>query len=256
MSEDVCPHGHVGHMKFRVATGKRWCTECELTRSRERRKYSHRGQTVNLERLSRRRSLQIFGAEPVGEYWRPKTREDCSRVPRPCPFVACKWHLFVDVTDVERLRIGQCRGYQAGVSRGRGCASEWGVGAVKCWCNDRVECSPCQSSRLRFAQAMRDAHGEWLTRNSTRTLLDVSCPSCGGRLRLLVYPVEHVWGEPSVRCVEQCSKCGQPHSQRDIIVRGDQTTTDEHVDGKRTTWSQVGPLEYCYGTAPVRGIRP
>ncbi len=99
MSEDVCPHGHVGHMKFRVATGRWWCTECELTRSRERRKYSHRGQTVNLERLSRRRSLQIFGAEPVGEYWRPKTRGDCARVPRPCPFVACKWHLFVDVTD-------------------------------------------------------------------------------------------------------------------------------------------------------------
>lgn len=28
---------------------------------------------------------------------RPKTRADCADVPRPCPFVSCKYHLYLDV---------------------------------------------------------------------------------------------------------------------------------------------------------------
>lgn len=29
---------------------------------------------------------------------RPRTRGDCSSVPRPCPFVSCKWNLYLDVS--------------------------------------------------------------------------------------------------------------------------------------------------------------
>jgi hypothetical protein len=29
--------------------------------------------------------------------WRPKTRAACAGGPRPCPFVGCKFHLFLDV---------------------------------------------------------------------------------------------------------------------------------------------------------------
>jgi hypothetical protein len=28
---------------------------------------------------------------------RPKTRADCADVPRPCPFVSCRWNLYLDV---------------------------------------------------------------------------------------------------------------------------------------------------------------
>lgn len=31
--------------------------------------------------------------------WRPKTRDDCRDVPRPCPFVGCRWNLYLDVTE-------------------------------------------------------------------------------------------------------------------------------------------------------------
>lgn len=30
---------------------------------------------------------------------RPKRRADCRDGPRPCPFVACKYHLFLDITE-------------------------------------------------------------------------------------------------------------------------------------------------------------
>jgi len=34
---------------------------------------------------------------PEHDGWRPKVRADCSSFPRPCPFVGCKYHLFLDV---------------------------------------------------------------------------------------------------------------------------------------------------------------
>ncbi len=30
-------------------------------------------------------------------YWKPTTRADCANVSRPCPYVSCKHHLFLDV---------------------------------------------------------------------------------------------------------------------------------------------------------------
>lgn len=34
---------------------------------------------------------------PERGYWRPVTRADCARVPRPCPYVLCKHHLYLDI---------------------------------------------------------------------------------------------------------------------------------------------------------------
>ena len=36
---------------------------------------------------------------------RPQTREDCRDASRPCPFVACRHHLYLDVTDVGSLKL-------------------------------------------------------------------------------------------------------------------------------------------------------
>lgn len=37
---------------------------------------------------------------------RPKTRADCVNVPRPCPFVSCRYNLYLDVSDNgRRIRI-------------------------------------------------------------------------------------------------------------------------------------------------------
>ena len=43
---------------------------------------------------------------PERGYWRPLTRGDCSQVPRPCPYVGCKYHLYLDVQDSGNLRLG------------------------------------------------------------------------------------------------------------------------------------------------------
>ncbi len=37
--------------------------------------------------------------EEIGPYWRPKTRGDCAEVERPCPYVGCKFHLYLDVNE-------------------------------------------------------------------------------------------------------------------------------------------------------------
>ncbi len=35
---------------------------------------------------------------PETDYWKPATRAECAEGPRPCPFVSCKHHLFIDVS--------------------------------------------------------------------------------------------------------------------------------------------------------------
>jgi hypothetical protein len=36
---------------------------------------------------------------------RPKTRSDCEDAERPCPWVGCKYHLYLDVTEKGSLRL-------------------------------------------------------------------------------------------------------------------------------------------------------
>ena len=37
---------------------------------------------------------------PEHEYWKPRTRADCVDMERPCPYVSCKYHLYIDVHPV------------------------------------------------------------------------------------------------------------------------------------------------------------
>jgi hypothetical protein len=36
---------------------------------------------------------------------RPKTRGDCERAERPCPWVSCKYHVYIDVTRRGNLKL-------------------------------------------------------------------------------------------------------------------------------------------------------
>lgn len=36
---------------------------------------------------------------------RPRNRADCVDAPRPCPFVSCRYHLYLEVTEAGSLRI-------------------------------------------------------------------------------------------------------------------------------------------------------
>ena len=57
-----------------------------------------RSRTIALKRLTRAELAR--GAElypPVEDVERPRTRDDCRDAPRPCPWVACKHHLYLDI---------------------------------------------------------------------------------------------------------------------------------------------------------------
>jgi hypothetical protein len=50
--------------------------------------------TYNVRDLKRLPVLKVRIDEP-----RPKTRGDCKDGPRPCPWVGCKYHLYLDVNE-------------------------------------------------------------------------------------------------------------------------------------------------------------
>ena len=61
-----------------------------------------RARTISIKRLSKReleRGRQLF---PIEQIARPENREAClqgTHAERPCPFVSCKHHLYLDVND-------------------------------------------------------------------------------------------------------------------------------------------------------------
>ncbi len=74
--------------------------EPEITREqrRSRRKRDVRARTISVKRMTKR-ELEIGRLLfPETEYWRPRNRAECAEGPRPCPFVSCKHHLFIDVS--------------------------------------------------------------------------------------------------------------------------------------------------------------
>lgn len=65
---------------------------------RSRRKRDVRARTISVKRMTKR-ELEIGRLlYPETDYWRPRTRAECVDGPRPCPFVSCKHHLFIDVS--------------------------------------------------------------------------------------------------------------------------------------------------------------
>ena len=65
---------------------------------RSRRKREVRARTISVKRMTTR-ELEIGRMlYPENDYERPRTREECVEGERPCPFVSCKHHLFLDVS--------------------------------------------------------------------------------------------------------------------------------------------------------------
>lgn len=56
-----------------------------------------KAKTIAMKRLTKE-ELRIGALlYPERSYWRPKSRGECSNVARPCPYVSCKYHLYIDV---------------------------------------------------------------------------------------------------------------------------------------------------------------
>ena len=82
------------------ATALEPATEESITREqrRSRRKRDIRARTISVKRMTKR-ELEIGRLlYPETDYWKPKTRSECVDGPRPCPYVSCKHHLFIDVS--------------------------------------------------------------------------------------------------------------------------------------------------------------
>jgi hypothetical protein len=65
---------------------------------RSRRKRDVRARTISVKRMTKR-ELEIGRLlYPETGYYKPRTRAECVDGPRPCPYVSCKHHLYIDVS--------------------------------------------------------------------------------------------------------------------------------------------------------------
>jgi len=67
---------------------------------RRRRRSRARARTISIRRLSKAELNRGRALYPEEDYWRPKSRGECAQMERPCPFVSCKYHLYIDVHPV------------------------------------------------------------------------------------------------------------------------------------------------------------
>jgi len=64
---------------------------------RRRRRDQPRSRTIAQKRLTKEELRQGALLLPFMQYDKPKTRGECKSGTRPCPYVSCKFHLYLDV---------------------------------------------------------------------------------------------------------------------------------------------------------------
>lgn len=82
-------------LKPRPATS---ATATTREQRRSRRKREVRARTISVKRMTKRELEVGRLLYPETDYFKPKTRSQCIDGPRPCPYVSCKHHLFLDVS--------------------------------------------------------------------------------------------------------------------------------------------------------------
>jgi hypothetical protein len=74
--------------------------ETAVTREqrRSRRKRAVRARTISVKRMTKRELELGRLLYPETDYQKPRTRAECLGGDRPCPYVSCKHHLYLDVS--------------------------------------------------------------------------------------------------------------------------------------------------------------
>lgn len=67
-----------------------------MTAHQKPRRPPRPSKTLSRRELVRLVVLERHQSEPI-DHDRPRTRADCENGPRPCPYVGCKYHLYLDV---------------------------------------------------------------------------------------------------------------------------------------------------------------
>ena len=58
-----------------------------------------RPKVIQLRRLTKDEQRINALLYPERNYWKPRTRGDCASFGRPCPYVSCRHHLYLDVDE-------------------------------------------------------------------------------------------------------------------------------------------------------------
>jgi hypothetical protein len=67
------------------------------SKSRQTKKGPRRSKTLTSRRLTRDEVREAERIRADLDHLRPRNRTDCKTGPRPCPYVSCKFHLYLDV---------------------------------------------------------------------------------------------------------------------------------------------------------------
>lgn len=72
----------------------------DITREqrRSRRKRVVRARTISVKRMTKRELEVGRQLYPESNYFKPYQRTECTDGPRPCPYISCKHHLYIDVS--------------------------------------------------------------------------------------------------------------------------------------------------------------
>lgn len=63
-----------------------------------RRPRKFRARSIAVRRLTKEKLRIGRLLYPEESYWKPRTRAECQSFERPCPFVSCEYHLYLDVS--------------------------------------------------------------------------------------------------------------------------------------------------------------
>jgi hypothetical protein len=139
-------------------------SEPEITREqrRSRRKRAVRARTISVKRMTKR-ELEIGRLlYPEMDYEKPGMRAECLDGPRPCPFISCKHHLYVDVsprTGAIKLNFPDLEVWEMGESCALDVADRGGttledVGAIMNLTRERIR--QVEVKALAKLEALRD----------------------------------------------------------------------------------------------------
>jgi hypothetical protein len=129
---------------------------------RSRRKRAVRARTISVKRMTKR-ELEIGRLlYPEDDYAKPRERLDCASGPRPCPYVSCKHHLYVDVspkTGAIKLNFPDLEVWEMGESCALDVADRGGttledVGAIMNLTRERIR--QVEVKALAKLEALRD----------------------------------------------------------------------------------------------------
>ena len=84
---------------------RRFCSDACVGREHSSRSHQPvlrtrpRAITINLHRVGLRVLREEGARIPTPEHERPRTRGECRSMPRPCPFVSCRHHLYLEASE-------------------------------------------------------------------------------------------------------------------------------------------------------------